>query len=188
MKKALIIVDVQNDFCEGGALAVEDGTSVAAPVNMLAERFASAGLPIFFTRDWHPADHISFAEQGGVWPVHCVAGETGAEFIPQLKIPRESVVISKATTRLAEAYSGFEGTDLGERLASLKVESVVVAGIATDYCVKSTVLDALRLGFACELVTDAVRAVNANDGDGERAVSEMRAAGASLVTSKEVSV
>ncbi|TAL36720.1 MAG: bifunctional nicotinamidase/pyrazinamidase [Spirochaetes bacterium] len=177
-KKALILVDIQNDFCPGGALAVSGGDAVLEPSNRLIERFLDDGMPVFLTRDWHPADHCSFKEQGGIWPPHCVAGTGGAEFHPGLNIPPGAAVISKAMERETESYSGFGGTDLAQRLRKQDVDSVVVTGLATDYCVKNTVLDALREGFRVTVVREAVRAVDVNPGDGARAVGEMERAGA----------
>jgi len=178
MKKALVLVDIQNDFCPGGALPVAEGDMVVDPSNRLIEHCISRGMPVYFTRDWHPADHCSFREQGGEWPSHCVAGTPGAAFHPRLTVPASAVIVSKAERRDAEAYSGFAGTGLAGELRKQGVDSLVVAGLATDYCVKNTVLDALREGFAVMVVREAIRAVDVNPGDGERAIDEMRAAGA----------
>ncbi|MEW5781089.1 MAG: isochorismatase family protein [Pseudomonadota bacterium] len=175
---ALLIVDVQNDFLPGGALAVPAGDAVIAPLNRWIERFRAAGLPIIASRDWHPVDHCSFAPQGGPWPPHCIAGSAGAAFAAALALPDDAWVISKATTKDAEAYSAFAGTDLDTRLQGRGIRRLFVGGLATDYCVKNTVLDALRLGYAVRLLTDAIRAVDVRPGDGERALAEMAAAGA----------
>ncbi|RMG30329.1 MAG: nicotinamidase [Gammaproteobacteria bacterium] len=175
---ALILVDVQNDFLPGGRLAVPDGDAVIPPLNAWIRRFRARGLPVFATRDWHPPDHCSFREQGGPWPPHCVAGTPGADFAPGLELPPEVVVISKATTPEKDAYSGFEGTDLAERLQERSVRRVFVGGLATDYCVLNTVLDALKAGFEAWVIKDAVRAVDVQPGDGERALERMRQAGA----------
>lgn len=175
---ALILVDVQNDFLPGGRLAVPDGDAVIPPLNAWIRRFRARGLPVFATRDWHPPDHCSFREQGGPWPPHCVAGTPGADFAPGLELPPEVVVISKATTPEKDAYSGFEGTDLAERLRERSVRRVFVGGLATDYCVLNTVLDALKAGFEAWVIKDAVRAVDVQPGDGERALERMRQAGA----------
>ncbi|MDI6748774.1 MAG: isochorismatase family protein [Rhodocyclaceae bacterium] len=175
---ALLIVDVQNDFLPGGALAVPAGDAVIAPLNRWIERFRAAGLPIIASRDWHPVDHCSFAPQGGPWPPHCIAGSAGAAFAAALALPDDAWVISKATTKDAEAYSAFAGTDLDARLQGRGIRRLFVGGLATDYCVKNTVLDALRLGYAVRLLTDAIRAVDVRPGDGERALAEMAAAGA----------
>lgn len=177
-RKALIIVDVQNDFCPGGALAVPAGDEVIAPLNRWAERFTTEGWPVFATRDWHPADHVSFRARGGPWPAHCVQGTPGASWHPDLRLPPGTVVISKGDHPDREAYSGFEGTDLERRLRELGVTQVYVGGLATDYCVKNTVLDAVRRGFATYFLTDACRGVNVQPGDADRAIAEMEAAGA----------
>ncbi|MFA4044319.1 MAG: hypothetical protein HZRFUVUK_001105 [Candidatus Fervidibacterota bacterium] len=184
---ALVIVDVQRDFCAGGALAVPDGDAVVQPLNSYIEVFKSANLPIVATRDWHPPNHISFREHGGLWPPHCVQGTEGAEFHPQLKLPEETLIISKATQPDLEAYSGFEGTELESLLKSKGVKRLFVGGLATDYCVKMTVLDALKLGFTTFLLEDAIRGVNVNPSDSERAIDEMLSNGAIAITLSELS-
>ena len=179
---ALLIVDVQNDFLPGGRLAVPDGDAVIAPLNAWIERFEQQGLPVIATRDWHPADHCSFQPQGGPWPVHCVAGTPGAEFAPNLHLPGNAWIISKATRPDREAYSGFQGTGLATRLRESGVRRLFIGGLATDYCVLNTVKDALKEGFTVFLLKDAIRAVNVKPGDGERAIEEMIAAGAVPLT------
>lgn len=186
MRQALIIVDVQKDFCAGGSLAVSEGDSVVEPINRMVNFFEEKGYPIFLTRDWHPADHSSFEKGGGIWPPHCVAGSAGADFHDKLIVPEHAVIISKATDANVDAYSGFDGTDLAERLRSLKVDSVAVAGLATDYCVKSTVLDAIKAGFNTAVITDAVKAVNVEPDDGAKAIEEMRSAGARTTVSDDL--
>ena len=171
--EALIIVDVQNDFCPGGALAVADGDAVVAPLNALAERFPV----VVATRDWHPPDHGSFAERGGPWPVHCVQGTPGAELHPGLDTTRIDVVVDKGQTVDREGYSGFEDTDLERVLRERDVDTVHVGGLALDYCVRATALDARRAGFDVVLHREATRAVEAALGDGERAVQDLAAAG-----------
>lgn len=175
---ALLIVDLQNDFLPGGSLAVADGDRVVAPIQGWVARFAAAGAPIFATRDWHPEDHCSFRAAGGPWPPHCVAGTNGAAFAPGLALPAGAVVVAKATRCDADAYSGFAGTDLDRRLREAGASRLFVGGLATDYCVLNTVLDALRLGYAVVVLTACVRAVEVAAGDGERALAAMRAAGA----------
>jgi nicotinamidase/pyrazinamidase len=177
---ALIVVDVQNDFLPGGALAVPHGDRVIAPMNRYIGAFRERGLPIFAPRDWHPEDHCSFQAQGGPWPPHCIAGTPGAEFPSALELPDEAVVISKATAPDLEAYSGFAGTDLARRLREAGVGRVFVGGLATDYCVQATVTDALKAGFEVFVLSDAVRAVDVHPGDGQRALEAMRRAGAVL--------
>ncbi len=172
-KDALIIVDVQNDFLPGGALAVEDGDKVVEPINRIKPLFRE----VFATKDWHPADHASFQAQGGPWPPHCVQGTKGAEHPPDLDAAGFRLV-KVGYGREMEGYSGFEHSDLTENLKGK--QRLFVTGIATDYCVKATVLDALKLGFEVTLVTDAVKPVNVNPGDGDKAIAEMAAAGAKL--------
>lgn len=175
---ALIVVDVQNDFLPGGNLAVAGGDEVVPVLNRYIEVFGNRGLPVYATRDWHPPDHCSFEEQGGIWPSHCVADTQGAEFAPGLELPANATVISKATEPDREAYSGFDGTDLKQRLVQQQVSRLYIGGLATDVCVLNTVKDALNEGFKVYLLRDAVRAVNAKPGDGERAVREMEESGA----------
>ncbi len=179
MARALIVVDFQNDFTPGGALAVPDGDAIAKRVNDLAAngRFDL----VIATRDWHPADHGSFEAEGGTWPVHCVAGTPGAELSPAFASSRVDVILDKGTDRKTDGYSGFDGTDLAATLRGRGVKEVVVVGLATDYCVKHTALDALREGFAVTVDRAAVRPVELEPGDGERALEEIRAAGGTVV-------
>lgn len=179
---ALIAVDIENDFLPGGALAVRDGNAVINPTNRLMPLFPV----VVATRDWHPGDHCSFAPQGGPWPVHCVAETEGAAFPATLAQSEIDLEILKAQTTAQDAYSGFDGTDLAAQLRERGVERVFVTGLATDYCVRATTLDALHAGFAAVVVTDAVRAVDVQPGDGERALAELQAAGATLITSDEL--
>jgi len=175
---ALVVVDVQNDFVPGGSLAVPHGDEIVPVLNQYIFAFAAAGLPIFATRDWHPADHCSFKAQGGIWPPHCVAGTPGAGFAPALALPASAMIISKATERERDAYSGFAGTDLEARLRKVAATRLFVGGLATDYCVLNTVRDARALGFEVVLLADAVAAVNVAPGDGPRALAEMLRLGA----------
>ena len=185
---ALIIVDVQSDFLPGGSLGVPDGDAIVPVINAYAEKFGSAELPIVATRDWHPADHCSFAAQGGPWPPHCVRHTAGAEFAAALHLPEEVLLISKATRSEADAYSGFDGTDLAKRLRAAGVRRVFVGGLATDYCVLATVRDALAAGFEAAVLTDAVRAVNVESDDGDKALAEMRRLGAQLIGMRDLNV
>jgi nicotinamidase/pyrazinamidase len=174
--RALIIVDFQNDFTPGGALAVPDGDAIAPRVNELA---ASGDFDLVVaTRDWHPPDHGSFTERGGIWPIHCVAGTPGAELHPALDAARVDVVIDKGQDPQTEGYSGFQGTRLGELLRERDVDEVVIVGLATDYCVRNTALDALRAGLRVRVDERAVRGVDVEAGDSARALDELRAAGA----------
>jgi len=187
-KAALVIVDVQNDFCPGGSLAVAEGDRVALAINRYVERFAAAAAPIFATRDWHPAQTSHFKDFGGIWPVHCVQGTFGAEIHRGLKLGSGAVIVSKGMAADADSYSGFDAVDsAGVGLADgLRVEDVTricVGGLATDYCVKQTVLDGRKLGFDVVLLKDAIRGVDLAPGDSARAVQEMLDAGARVVDS-----
>ncbi len=185
---ALIIVDVQNDFLPGGNLGVPDGDAVLPVMNRYLELFRRAGLPVYATRDWHPEGHCSFKAQGGPWPPHCVAESEGAAFARELKIGEDVDVISKATTVEKDAYSGFEGTDLAERLRKQKVNRLFIGGLATDYCVLNTVKDALREGFQVLLLEDGIRGVEVNAGDSEKAIEEMHALGARSIRLEDVAL
>ncbi len=182
MAEALVIVDVQNDFTTGGALAVPDGDAVVAPLNSLGARFGV----VFATRDWHPRDHQSFVEQGGPWPPHCVQGTAGAELHPGLDRSRIDEVVDAGDRADVEGYSAFDGTDFESRLRSRGVDSLVVGGLATDYCVRATALDARAVGFDVKLVTDAIRGIEAQPGDVERALVDMQEAGVELVTVEDL--
>lgn len=181
---ALIVVDVQNDFCPGGSLAVPAGDEVLPVINRWIDRFAAAGRPIFYTRDWHPADHVSFAARGGPWPPHCVQGSPGAEFHPALRIAGPE--FRKGVERDRDAYSGFEGheprsgSSLAAALRAEGARTLLVVGLATDYCVRATALDGVREGFSVVVDPCGVRAVNVEPGDGDRALSELGANGVTI--------
>jgi nicotinamidase/pyrazinamidase len=179
---ALIVVDVQNDFLPGGSLAVPEGDAVVGVLNRYIQLFLDRDLPIYATRDWHPSDHCSFRAKNGPWPPHCVAGTPGADFAPGLQLPPQAIIISKAIHSDRDAYSGFSGTDLAERLRNQGVQRLYIGGLATDYCVLNTVRDALAQGFEVLLLEDAIRAVNLQPDDGARAVSDMRQKGAVAVS------
>jgi nicotinamidase/pyrazinamidase len=177
--RALVIVDFQNDFTPpDGALAVPDGDAIAARLNELA-RSDEFDL-VVATRDWHPPDHGSFADQGGPWPAHCVADTLGAQLHPALEADRVQEIVDKGQDPSTEGYSGFEGTRLETLLREHGIDHVTVAGLATDYCVKNTALDALRAGFHVTVDTSASRGVDVQPGDSERALDELREAGAAL--------
>ncbi|CAF0696352.1 nicotinamidase [Candidatus Methylacidithermus pantelleriae] len=182
---ALVVVDVQKDFLPGGRLAVPGGDAIIPVLNRYIELFHRKGLPVIATRDWHPPNHCSFKEEGGPWPSHCVAGTEGARFPESLRLPESVCIISKATRKDCEAYSGFEGTSLEEELRALGVRRLFVGGLATEYCVARTVLDGLERGFEVVVLTDAVRSLDAHPGDGEKALKQMQARGASLWPGKD---
>lgn len=175
MPAALIIVDFQNDFTPGGALAVPAGDEIAERIVELLDsgRFDL----VVATRDWHPSDHGSFAEQGGPWPVHCVAGSSGAQLHVSLPAQRVDLIVDKGQDRATEGYSAFEGTDLRRRLVDRGIDELTVCGLATDYCVKNTALDAARAGFAVHVDRRGVRGVDVQPGDSERALDELSRAG-----------
>ncbi len=183
---ALIVVDLQRDFLPGGSLAVSQGDEVVAVLNAYILTFKWRGLTIVATRDWHPANHCSFLAQGGQWPPHCVAGTDGARFASGLDLPDDAPIISKATSPDHDAYSGFAGAELDQLLRKSAIRRVFIGGLATDYCVLNTVRDALRLGYATMLLTDAIRAVDVKPGDGARAIAEMRRLGAVCIERKQM--
>lgn len=179
---ALLIVDVQRDFLPGGTLGVPRGDEVVAVLNRYIHLFTERNLPVVLSRDWHPADHCSFQARGGPWPAHCIAGSPGADFARDLAVPARALVISKAVSAGEEAYSAFQHTGLGAQLRALGCRQLYVGGLATDYCVRASVLDALQQGFAVQLLLDAIRAVNLHPDDGAAAERAMIAAGAGVLT------
>jgi nicotinamidase/pyrazinamidase len=179
---ALVIVDVQHDFLPGGALGVAEGERIFGPIDALAPRFAR----VYATRDWHPADHSSYAQYGGPWPVHCVAGSHGAAFDERLDLDHVDVVVDKGTDRETDGYSGFAATTLDADLQEHGVHRVFVCGLATDYCVKATAMDAKAAGYDVVVLADASAAVNVDDGDEAAALDELRAAGIAVANSADV--
>ena len=188
---ALSVTDMQNDFLPGGALGVPEGDKIIPFVNRAAALFKKNNLPIFFTRDWHPPDHCSFKDQGGPWPPHCVQNTAGAELSSKMNIPEGSVIISKGSDKNSEQYSTLGGRDAaGNTESSLLKKSgikrIFIAGLATDYCVLNSVKDALAEGYEVYVLTDAIRAVDVNPGDGERALEEMIRGGAKTITTEGI--
>ena len=183
---ALIIVDVQRDFCTGGALPVPDGDSIVPVLNRYVQKFVTARAPIYATRDWHPPSHVSFTSQGGSWPQHCVQNTDGAAFHPGLELPEGVTIVSKALEPSSDAYSGFEGTDLAENLRKQGIRRLFIGGLATDYCVKHTVLDALDMGFEVILLEDAIRGVEVKAGDSDKAIRDMVENGAKKATFNQI--
>ncbi|HET6320393.1 MAG TPA: nicotinamidase [Chloroflexota bacterium] len=183
---AVVIVDPQVDFCPGGSLGVPEGDQVMPVLNAWAAAAAAAGVPVFVSRDWHPARTTHFREFGGVWPAHCIQGTPGASFHPALRLPPEVVIVDKGMGEHEDAYSAFQartddGTPLPELLRERGVQHLYLMGLATDYCVKATALSAREHGFEVTVVADGVRAVNLQPHDGDAALEEMRAAGAVTV-------
>ncbi len=186
-KSALLIVDVQNDFCAGGSLAVNEGDQVVPILNEYAKRFRARNLPVYASRDWHPVRTRHFKEFGGLWPPHCVQETSGAEFHPKLDVPGPENVVTSGDSAKDEGYSAFEGhlpdgETFAHRLHQDRVEHLYVGGLATDYCVRASALDARRAGLQVTLLLDAVRGVEVVPGDSERAIQEMRDAGIDTVT------
>ena len=182
---ALLIVDVQNDFCPGGALAVAGGDEVVPVMNRYAEAFAAAGRLVIADRDYHPGRTTHFVQFGGAWPAHCVQGTYGAAYHPRLVLPPGTVHVVKGMGAEEDAYSVFQGRDtsgtsFAAMLAAHGIRKLYVGGLATDYCVKHTVLDARKAGLDVVVLSDGVRAVNVQPGDGERAIEAMQAVGAAI--------
>jgi len=177
---ALIVVDPQNDFCAGGSLEVPGGDEVIPPINSAMPKFRH----VVATQDWHPPDHRFFQQYGGPWPFHCLQGSRGAEFHPKLNADLIQEVVKTGSDPYLDGYSGFAGTDLADRLRRHGVRRVFVAGLATDYCVKMTAIESVQNGFDTYVLTDAIRPVEVQPGDGERALRAMADAGAHLITSE----
>lgn len=188
---ALVVVDVQNDFLPGGALGVAGGDEIVAVLDRCIHRFVAAGAPVYLTRDWHPSVTTHFQERGGPWPPHCVQGSPGAEFAPGLSVPEATVIVSKGHEPGLDGYSCFEGRTpeglpFARELEQRGVRRLYVGGLATDYCVKATVLDGIRHGLRMVVLEDAIRAVDVTEGDGRAALEAMRRAGATMTTSERI--
>jgi nicotinamidase/pyrazinamidase len=192
MRRALLIVDVQHDFCPGGALPAAEGDQVVPVLNATIEKFRSAGYPVFASRDWHPEHSAHFQERGGPWLPHCIQGSDGAQFHKDLKLPANVIVITKGDDPDEdEGYSAFEGkaedgTTLEEQLNALEVGELFVGGLATDYCVRASALDAVSNGFRTHLLVDAIRGVDLNPGDSGMAIEEMKRDGVHITTSQQI--
>jgi nicotinamidase/pyrazinamidase len=175
---ALIVIDVQKDFLPGGALAVPEGDQVIPALNRYIQMMEKEGFPVFLTRDWHPPDHGSFHEQGGPWPPHCVTQSEGAQFGQDLIVPASAVIISKGSDSGQDGYSAFETPNLDRQLREAEIRRLLIGGLATDYCVLKTVVDALKLGYEVFLLKKGIRAVDVHPGDGKRAEEDMIRRGA----------
>jgi len=180
-KAALVVVDVQKDFCEGGALAAANTLSLLQPLKKFIDEARQKGTLIVFTQDWHPEKHSSFQANGGTWPVHCVAGQAGAELMPPLRADAGDVVIHKGVGVDGPGYSGFDETFLERELREKGITRVGVSGIATEYCVRATALDALKAKFETSVLKDLIRAVH--DNDVPKVLTELQQAGVKLTDS-----
>ncbi len=191
LKKALLIVDVQNDFCPGGALGVPEGDKIVPYINKYIKIFSKKKLPIFATRDWHPIKTKHFKDFGGVWPVHCIQNTRGAQFYPKLRLPKETILLYKGIYPERDGYSAFEaenenGLTFLTLLKRIGVQEIYISGLAIDYCVKFSTSDALKQGFKVKLLMDAVKGVNLRPNDSERAIKEMVKKGAKKITLKDI--
>ncbi len=191
LKKALLIVDVQNDFCPGGALGVPEGDKIVPYINKYIKIFSKKKLLIFATRDWHPIKTKHFKDFGGVWPVHCIQNTRGAQFYPKLRLPKETILLYKGIYPERDGYSAFEaenenGMSFLSLLKRLGVQEIYISGLAIDYCVKFSTSDALKQGFKVKLLMDAVKGVNLRPNDSERAIKEMVKKGAKKITLKDI--
>ena len=190
-KPALLVVDIQNDFCPGGSLAVRDGDAIVPRVNRTIGLFVRRGLPVLATRDWHPRVTRHFKEFGGAWPPHCVQGTKGARFHPDLRLPKDAIMMSKGMDPDQDSYSGFQavngrGRDLESVIRDLGIDEIFVCGLATDYCVRATALDAVRRGIRVCVLSDAIKGVDLKRGDSESAIQELREAGVPFVESRHL--
>jgi nicotinamidase/pyrazinamidase len=186
LKAALLVVDIQKDFCAGGALAAPGGVEIIPAVNRHVADAGARGMPVYATRDWHPVRTTHFTEYGGNWPPHCVQGTAGAQFHPALQLPPDAIIVNKGDDPQRHGYSAFEGhtsegKTLLEDLRARHITRVYVAGIATDYCVRQSALDALRAGLEVRVLPDAIAGIDVRPGDAQRALDEISAAGAELV-------
>lgn len=191
LKKALLVVDVQNDFCPGGALAVPEGDKIVPTINKYIRIFAKNKLPIFASRDWHPVKTKHFKDFGGVWPAHCIQNTKGAAFHPKMRLPKETILLYKGMGPNKDSYSSFQAEDqrgmgFSSILKLFGIKELYIAGLATDYCVKFSTHDALKQGFKVKLLMDAVKGVNLKPQDSENAIKEMVKKGAKKITLKDL--
>lgn len=190
LKKALLIVDAQNDFCPGGALGVPEGDKVVPKINKYIKIFIKKKLPVFVTRDWHPVRTKHFKDFGGVWPVHCIQNSWGAQFHPKLKLPKEAVLLYKGMDPEKDAYSAFQAEDtrgisFPQLLKIMGIKELYIGGLATDYCVRFSARDAIKLGLKVKILTDAIKGVNLKLKDSKEAIKEMSKLGAKKITLKD---
>jgi nicotinamidase/pyrazinamidase len=191
LKKALLVVDLQNDFCPAGALAVPEGDKIVPTINKYIKIFSRNKLPIFASRDWHPIKTKHFKDFGGVWPVHCIQNTKGASFHPKLKLPKEAILLYKGMDPNKNSYSAFQaedprGVEFLNLLRLFGIKELYIGGLATDYCVKSSAIDATKFGFKVRLLVDAIKGVDLKKGDSEKAIQEMAKKGAKKITLKDM--
>jgi len=187
-KSALLVVDIQKDFCAGGALAAPGGDDIIPAVNRHLADARAREIAVYATRDWHPEKTSHFKEHGGTWPPHCVQGTAGAQFHPDLKLPPDAIVVNKGDDPHRHGYSAFDGhtsdgTSLLDDLRARHITRVYLTGIATDYCVRESALDALKAGLEVRVLADAITGIDVRPGDAQRALAEISAAGAHVVDS-----
>lgn len=190
-KKALLVVDMQNDFCPGGALSVPEGDKIIPKINKYIKIFVKKNLPIFVTRDWHPVRTQHFKDFGGAWPVHCIQNNQGAQFHPELKLPKSAILLYKGMDPTQDAYSAFQaenesGVKLPQLLKIMGISELYIGGLATDYCVRFSSRDALKQGLKVKLLTDAIKGVNLKPQDSDKAINEMVKLGAKLISLKDM--
>lgn len=193
LKKALLVVDMQNDFCPGGALGVPEGDKIIPAINKYIKIFSKKGWPIFATRDWHPVQTKHFKDFGGVWPVHCIQNTKGAQLHPKLKVSKEAILLYKGMDPGKDSYSAFQAEDargmrLPNLLTALGIKELYIAGIATDYCVRFSTADAIKNGLKVKVLMDAIKGVNLKPNDSQRALAEMKKKGAKIITLKEIKI
>jgi len=191
LNKALLIVDVQNDFCPGGSLGVPQGDKIIPAINKYIKVFSSKKLPIFATRDWHPVRTKHFKDFGGIWPVHCIQNTTGAAFHTKLKLPKEAIFLYKGMDPEKDSYSAFQAEELNgmgflHLLKLLKVNELYICGLATDYCVRFSALDALEHGVKVKVLIDAIKGVDLKKGDSQKAIKEIMRKGAKTIIFKKI--
>jgi nicotinamidase/pyrazinamidase len=193
LKKALLVVDMQNDFCPGGALGVLDGDKIIPAINNYIKIFSKAQLPVFATRDWHPEETNHFKKYGGAWPVHCLGDTKGAQFHPKLKLPKEAVLLFKGMDPKQDSYSAFHAQDAaGESFLNLLkifgIKEIYICGLATDYCVRFSAREAIKFGFKVKVLIDAIKGVNLRPDDSENALKEMEREGVKFINLKSIKI
>lgn len=191
IKGALLVVDMQNDFCPGGALGIPEGDKIIPKINKYIKIFAKHKLPVFLTRDWHPVRTKHFKDFGGTWPVHCIQNSRGAQFHSKLKLPKEAILLYKGMDPAVDAYSAFQaeasnGVKLAHLLKVMGINELYIGGLATDYCVRFSSRDAIKQGFKVKILVDAIKGVNLRPEDSEQAIKEITKLGAKKISLKDL--